>query len=138
MVIFAHVLYTWTGTSGNKEVESFLNEANVMKHLSAQKCEYIIQLVGVQVEQAPAMIAMELAPGGNLLDILKSSWMMVCDTHTHTHVHHWMYSASAGTICLLFVVQDEEEDCVFSSADEDNKSLEGVSTSVCEYIQLQL
>ena len=79
-----HVLYIWTGTSGNREVESFLNEANVMKHLSAQKCEYIVQLVGVQVEQAPAMIAMELAPGGNLLDILKSSWMMVSATHTHT------------------------------------------------------
>lgn len=80
-----HILYIRTGTSGNREVESFLNEANVMKHLSAQKCEYIVQLVGVQVEQAPAMIAMELAPGGNLLDILKSSWMMVSVTHTHTH-----------------------------------------------------
>ncbi len=94
-----HVLYTWTGISGDREVESFLNEANVMKHLSAQKCEYIVQLVGVQVEQAPAMIAMELAPGGNLLDILKSSWMMVSATHTliigckvHLLEHYACYS----------------------------------------------
>ena len=70
-----------TGTSGNQEAESFLNEANVMKRLSAQKCDYIIQLVGIQIGQAPAMIAMELAPCGNFLDILKSSWMLVCDTH---------------------------------------------------------
>ena len=71
-------MYTLTGTSGSQEVDSFLNEANVMKRLSAQKCDYIVQLVGIQIGQAPAMIAMELAPCGNFLEILKGSWMMVC------------------------------------------------------------
>ena len=49
-----------------------------MKRLSSQSCNYVVQLVGLQVEQAPVMIAMELVPCGNLLDILKSSRISVC------------------------------------------------------------
>ena len=52
-----------------------MNEARVMKLLSAQSCDFIVQLVGVQMNQAPAMIAMELATCGNFLNILKNSWM---------------------------------------------------------------
>lgn len=76
--VFSIAMYdctVWLGTSGDREVESFLNEARVMKHLSAQACDFIIQLVGIQVGQAPAMIAMELATCGNFLNILKNSWM---------------------------------------------------------------
>ena len=83
-------------------MDSFLNEANVMKRLSAQKCDYIVQLVGIQIGQAPAMIAMELAPCGNFLEILKSSWMV---RTTHSINGAWssniiliimMYSMSIG------------------------------------------
>ena len=95
-------MYSLTGTSGTREVESFLNEANVMKRLSAQKCDYIIQLVGIQVGQAPAMIAMELAPCGNFLNILQSSWMMVRE-HTHTHIS-WNLHLNGGVLYNLFIV----------------------------------
>ena len=48
-----------------------------MKHLSTQNCNYVVQLVGLQLEQAPAMIAMEMVPCGSLLDILKNSSIVV-------------------------------------------------------------
>ena len=86
-----------TGSSGNREVDSFLNEANVMKRLSAQKCDYIVQLVGIQIGQAPAMIAMELAPCGNFLEILKSSWMRVRTTHS-------IIGAWSGNIILIIMM----------------------------------
>ena len=65
------------GNATEQEIKSFFNEADVMKRLSSQSCNYVVQLVGLQVEQAPVMIAMELIPCGNLLDILKSSRISV-------------------------------------------------------------
>ena len=58
-------------------MEAFLNEADVLKVLSTQSCPYVVHLVGLQLEHAPPMIAMELVPCGNLLDILRSSAMTV-------------------------------------------------------------
>ena len=58
-------------------MEAFLNEAEILKTLSTQNCPYVVHLVGLQLEHAPPMIAMELVPCGNLLDILKSSSLAV-------------------------------------------------------------
>ena len=58
-------------------MEAFLNEAEILKTLSTQSCPYVVHLVGLQLEHAPPMIAMELVPCGNLLDILKSSSLAV-------------------------------------------------------------
>ena len=66
-----------TGKSSEQQIQSFINEAEVMKHLSAQSCNYVVQLVGLQLEQVPAMIAMEMVSCGNLLDILKNSSIVV-------------------------------------------------------------
>ena len=99
----------WIGTSGNHEVESFLNEANVMKHLSAQRCDYIIQLVGIQMGQAPAMIAMELAPCGNFLNILKSSWMMARDAHSSMKVTSGgMMILKCSIVVYMYWLQSED------------------------------
>ena len=65
------------GNASEMEMESFLNEAEVLKVLSAQSCPYVVHLVGLQLEHAPPMIAMELVPCGNLLDILRSSALTV-------------------------------------------------------------
>jgi serine/threonine protein kinase len=61
------------GGASEKEMEAFLNEAEILKTLSTQSCPYVVQLVGLQLEHAPPMIAMELVPCGNLLNILRSS-----------------------------------------------------------------
>jgi serine/threonine protein kinase len=61
--------------ANEQEMEAFLNEADVLKVLSTQSCPYVVHLVGLQLEHAPPMIAMELVPCGNLLDILRSSAM---------------------------------------------------------------
>lgn len=66
-----------TGNSAEQEMEAFLNEAEVLKTLSSQSCPYVVQLVGLQLEHAPPMIAMELVSCGNLGSILKSSYLAV-------------------------------------------------------------
>ena len=58
-------------------MEAFINEAEILKTLSTQNCPYVVQLVGLQLEHAPPMIAMELVPCGNLLNILKSTYLTV-------------------------------------------------------------
>lgn len=75
-----------------------------MKHLSALNCNYVVQLVGLQLEQAPAMIAMEIVPCGNLLDILKNSSIAVWQWLTapfHVQVTHLF-------VLVSYTLQEEE------------------------------
>ena len=72
-----HSVLTYIGNASEVEMESFLNEAEILKTLSTQSCPYVVHLVGLQLEHAPPMIAMELVPCGNMLDILKSSALTV-------------------------------------------------------------
>ena len=72
-----HSVHTYIGNASEVEMEAFLNEAEILKTLSTQSCPYVVHLVGLQLEHAPPMIAMELVPCGNMLDILKSSSLAV-------------------------------------------------------------
>ena len=76
------LLMYYVENATEKELMSFLNEAEIMKRLSQQACPYIVQLVGIQVERAPALIVMELVPCGNLLEILRSSTITVSVFYT--------------------------------------------------------
>ena len=72
-----HSVHMYIGNASEVEMEAFLNEAEILKTLSTQSCPYVVHLVGLQLEHAPPMIAMELVPCGNMLDILKSSALTV-------------------------------------------------------------
>jgi serine/threonine protein kinase len=60
-------------TASENELIAFKNECTIYKHLSANCCPYILQLVGLQLQSPPPMIALELVYCGSLLDLLQNS-----------------------------------------------------------------
>ena len=92
------MVYT-VGNASEVEMEAFLNEAEILKTLSTQSCPYVVHLVGLQLEHAPPMIAMELVPCGNLLDILKSSSLAV----SYSIRYQWILTQNSLTGLLIYL-----------------------------------
>ena len=80
-----------------------MNEVNIMKILSNNSCPYIVHLVGVQLEKAPAMVVMELVNCGNFLEILRQSAFADVSQKKSKHVNQPFFIAIQIQLGVCFI-----------------------------------